>query len=77
MCVSLTDTGARDRWLSAVGGLGVYCCRPSCLCTVGIGGEGSLWTLKHTAAHHSFIKWLKLCMKVILPVNSIMHHLCY
>ena len=43
-CVSLTDRGAMERWLSTVGGLGVYRWDPCFFCRVGIGGEGSLQT---------------------------------
>lgn len=48
--LSLTDGGAGDGWASTAGGLGLHCGRPSFLCRVGIGGEGSLRTCGHTAA---------------------------
>lgn len=50
VCFSLTDGGAGDCWVSTVGGLGLHCGRPSFLCRVGMGGEGSLWTCRDTTS---------------------------
>lgn len=40
--MSLTDTVAEERWLSADGGLGI--CFRSIFCKAGRGGDGALWT---------------------------------